>query len=399
MAHRIEKFVRRGEIDNRQRGVVQGRVWLAGAPKPLLLKLSGNCHRDIAGCLVTFENPAAEDFPMIRNMLEIEQTGQAGDITASRKVRIPDDPNEFLGRRGGARDGISWHWGNALYVEWYTVPNGRVVIESADFQVEVSTPEWEMNDAEEEQVRIQAEQALMEFLDRVSKPVEETRRPVPEDREMTEFEWEQFLRDSDERTTRYGELLEKYMDEPDCDRIIARHMGWEWMEEVMDEAGVDSMMDVPIPDGEWEDEIPDPEPNPLTEGKDWIKDPRLGICHPLYKRAFDLGSAMHRAMEAAGLERGGEPSVVDDMEFKTHCATAKLAGALNGLAYRDESLMESGFLIATLKRALGLLHEAIDAHQKVAEAGLLPEHVDSFRNELFDIREAIIALTNEYREM
>jgi len=121
-----------------------------------------------------------------------------------------------------------------------------------------------------------------------------------------------------------------------------------------------------------------------------IDDPAPGICHPLYKRAFDLGSAMHAAIKAAGLESTTKPSCADDMEFKTHCATAKPADALNGLAYRDMDTMGNGFLVATLKRSLGLLHEAIDAHQMVVDAGLLPGHSDRFRDELFAIRQATL---------
>ncbi|MGA8482572.1 MAG: hypothetical protein WB696_31765, partial [Chthoniobacterales bacterium] len=57
MAWRIEENVVRGEIDNRTFGRVHGKVWLTGCDNPLVLELTGNCHKDLAGCMLTFTNP------------------------------------------------------------------------------------------------------------------------------------------------------------------------------------------------------------------------------------------------------------------------------------------------------------------------------------------------------
>jgi hypothetical protein len=57
MAWRLQEHVSRGELDNRRRGRVTGRIWLAGVEKPLVLDLLGDCHPDLAGCLLRFENP------------------------------------------------------------------------------------------------------------------------------------------------------------------------------------------------------------------------------------------------------------------------------------------------------------------------------------------------------
>src|SRR5258708_39754016 len=56
-----------------------------------------------------------------------------------------------------------------------------------------------------------------------------------ETQEWDEVRYEQFLRESDARTERYGRLLEKYADHPDSERIIAREMGWTWLEEALDQ--------------------------------------------------------------------------------------------------------------------------------------------------------------------
>ena len=52
MAWRIEENVIRGEIDNRTAGRVYGKVWLADRNDPLVLELTGNCHKDLAGCRI-----------------------------------------------------------------------------------------------------------------------------------------------------------------------------------------------------------------------------------------------------------------------------------------------------------------------------------------------------------
>src|SRR5215217_1970146 len=41
-----------------------------------------------------------------------------------------------------------------------------------------------------------------------------------------EYDWERFLQQQDRKTEKYMELLERYIDDPDRDQIIAREMGW-----------------------------------------------------------------------------------------------------------------------------------------------------------------------------
>ena len=129
MAWRINERVMRGEIDNRVRGRVAGRIWLIGRAEPIVLDLTGNCHRDVAGCLLQFENPVAKSTPDERLDLAEEQIGVAGDITASRKVRVFDVPLEEARRICKEGGKPSEHMANSLYIEWFSEANGRVVIE------------------------------------------------------------------------------------------------------------------------------------------------------------------------------------------------------------------------------------------------------------------------------
>jgi hypothetical protein len=87
MAWRIGNNVARGEIDNRTPGRI-GKVWLAGRSDPLILQLTGNCHKDLAGCRITFSTPAPKSDTSIA--LVADQSSVVGDMTAARKVRVSE---------------------------------------------------------------------------------------------------------------------------------------------------------------------------------------------------------------------------------------------------------------------------------------------------------------------
>jgi hypothetical protein len=405
MAWRIHDSVLRGEIDNREHGRVRGRLWLLGYDQPVTLELSGNCRRDLAGCLVTFVNPqptaAATPSPAMRKRdkansgLMIQQAGVVGDITASRKVRVFDVPLEEalrITREGGTPPE---HMANSLYIEWFSDANGRVVIESSDYTIKVSPPAWALS-AEEEEEQVEAShQAMRDWLDRLDQ-AGQFEEPVSfdpdEEKPMDEFGYEKFMRESDARTDKYMELLEKYEGHPDQEKIVAREMGWEWLEEALeaDERGA-------LPERE-EIELPPLEPNPATEGIDWIRDKDGHIHHPLTKRAS--GSAMsmwHFCKDRNLLGENGDTDL-QEMIFELQTAGAKIAGALDSLAYDEDGTRDGGFVVAALKRALNYLHKSIAAAGKVAEKNLLPpERLESFRAELFDIREEMLRLTQHFR--
>ena len=119
------------------------------------------------------------------------------------------------------------HMANAIYLEWFSELNGRVVIESADYRLQISEPAWRYTPEEiaERERGIAHEQT----------PFAIAITQDGETQEWDEIRYEQFLRESDARTERYGRLLEKYADHPDSERIIAREMGWTWLEEALDQ--------------------------------------------------------------------------------------------------------------------------------------------------------------------
>lgn len=165
MAWRIHENVVKGEIDNRVRGRVSGRIWLAGCNEPMRLVLSGNCLRDLAGCLLRFENPSPK--PGETTTLSTLQAGRAGDMTASRKVRVLDVSVEeamTLARQGMP---IPEHMGNSLYLEWFSETNGRVLIETVSYKLTVSAPEWTLSIEEEKEQAEENQEAIRKWLNQL----------------------------------------------------------------------------------------------------------------------------------------------------------------------------------------------------------------------------------------
>jgi hypothetical protein len=404
VAWRIQDCVVRGEIDNRVRGVVRGRLWLHGQDAPVDLLLAGNACPDLAGCRLTFENPG-RTIPLPRDLkVPALLAGTAGDLTASRKVKLSEPDN--------AAEPAPERWGNALYLEWFGEAEGRVVIEATDFQLTLSPPEWTLTPAEEHRRQQDAEAAFASFIQRLDEALNRAaaKTPPPEKESWDEFDYERMLRESDARTDKYAELLDKYMDHPDCDAIVERAMGWDEISRLEElerrrEKGED-VEGEEVFDGltlhdleEAADEALDSkqEPDSTTEGVDWVRDEDGDISHPLSLRAFNSSMALwHAAKDAGRLEL--DDSDLDELVNEFQITGAKLAGALDSLAY-GRDLKDGPFLVAYLKRALSHLHLAQAALERVAPKALLPPDVlASARRELFEIREEILRLMQGFRQ-
>jgi hypothetical protein len=298
----------------------------------------------------------------------------------------------------GENKGSQWPLVNCLYVEWYSNNNGRVVIESTKFKVELSEQSWALDEEGESEQRVENQKTICNWLDEVVERMDgEPDKDLDPESEvpMDEFQWEKFMKESDVRTDKYSKLLDKYMDHPDRDRIVAREMGWTWVEEMMDAEDKGALE-------ESEDkclfgDVPDLEPNPLTEGTDWVRNEHGHVEHPLCLRARNVATELWSHAEKLGLLGDDGDKELHDMIFQVQMAGAKLAGALNHLAYDDDR--DGGFLVAALKRALNYLHEAIALTAKVEAKNLIEvDRLKGYEKNLFEIREEILSLMKRYRE-
>lgn len=180
MAWRIDEHVIRGEIDNRTRGRVTGRIWFAGRDEPVDLELTGNAWRDLAGRRLEFTNPDPK--PGLADSFVAVQRGVVGDITASRKVKVPEIPMDQIGEYYAQRKKWPWHWGNCLYLEWFSARNGRVVIESPFFHLTVAPDfAWDMTEPEELEQRRANGEALTSFMGRLAEAVERAQADASSD--------------------------------------------------------------------------------------------------------------------------------------------------------------------------------------------------------------------------
>jgi hypothetical protein len=378
MAWRIADNIVRGEIDNQTPGLVQGKIWLAGHQVPLALKLSGNGHKDLAGCKLTFFNPAPKVDPSLS--LKPDQTGVVGDMTAARKVRVIDNLDYETLKNDQP---FSEHMANALYLEWFSNTNGRVVIESTDYEVEIGEPAWRLSSEDEaRQLEANAE-AMQSFMDQITESFDPREEAAYNGDPKNEFEWELFLRASDRRSTKLGELLEKYSDHPDRDRLIARGMGWKEIEEMLD-AQIESSQEEEE-DQDLDFEEPDEEEIGHTERP---------IRHPLVKRIID------RSVELSRLTEDERDDDIDEMLGAYMVVGPKIAGALTiGDHDLGPDLNMFGLVVAKLKRAVGELSRALTAANRLRDSKReLPFAIDEWITEMLQTRQEILALMDDFRK-
>jgi hypothetical protein len=394
MAFRIHDSVVRSEIDNRVKGIVRGKIWLEGRSEPVVLQLKGNAWPDLAGCLLTFTNPQKRvPHPHIESLHPM-QRGGIGDLTASRKVRVFDVPLEDALETIRRKEKPPEHMANSVYLEWFSDANGRVVIESADYEVTISAPEWRMTPEENEERAKQAASGMADFMKRLAEAVEVHRAGQKDPEEQwDEHDYEKFLKECDARTDKYGELLDKYGHSDEAEAKIAKEMGWDRDD---DDEEAQKRIDEINAICEAAANEPPPEPDPQREGIDWIRTEDGDIHHPLQHRCFESAVKYWRELDKLGFRETTDSDLVDFIsEFQT--TGAKLAGALSGIA-TGEDFSDPAFTVAYLKRALDHLHKSQAGLEAVAPKKILPEMmVAEARKELFEIREGILRLMDEFR--
>src|SRR5580692_2216756 len=378
MAWRIADNVIRGELDNQTPGLVQGKIWLAGREAPLALRLSGNGHKDLAGCKLTFSNPAPKTDPTIS--LNPEQTGVVGDMTAARKVRVIDNL-DYETIKGD--EPFTEHMANALYLEWFSEANGRVVIESTDYEIGLGEPTWRPSSEDEARQHQANAEAMQSFMERISESFDPREEAAYNGDPKNEFEWELFLRASDRRSTKLGELLEKYQDHPERDRLVARGMGWKEIEEMMDAQAAG------IEDEEEEEDLDFEEPDDEDIAR--AEEP---MRHPLVTRLIDRSVALS---ELAGDQRDDD---LEEMVGSYMVVGPKVAGALT-IGDRDlgPDLNMSGLVVAKLKRAVAELSHALSAANRLRETKReLPFSLDEWITEMLEARQEILGLMDDFRK-
>jgi hypothetical protein len=398
MAWRIEEAVAHGEIDNTVEGRTTGRVWLAGRDEPLILSLDGDCWRDLAGTRLRFENPAPRAVAD-SDALDVDQAGIIGDMTASRKNKVPTVSEEECHELYQNHQDIPHEWRNTLYLEWFSEINGRVVIETSDYELTISPHEWAMDEDAEEAQKLANLNSMRDFMAQVIRRPDSDgpEREVCE--ELDEFAWEERLKESDRLTDAYQEVLEKYMEDADSEQKEAFVMGWDGLLDALaerDEAGEEDFPSGELSYGAMEDMALDFDEE---DDDDDFRDPDDGSFddeedHPLQMKAQELAM---RAMDVIERDAGpGTPSY--QLITNLLQVSGKLAGALygSGSGYQPET----GFVLAVLKRCLNWLNEAVGACQKLTELERDPAQkaaLEHIRSSMFEIRDSIVEMRRQLK--
>ena len=208
---------------------------------------------------------------------------------------------------------------------------------------------------------------------------------MPEDHSdnyWDEYDWERFLQDQERRTEKYMGLLEKHMDDPNRDEIIAREMGWTHL------IGGETR--------DWEEEVEstfeDPSAEDAQEHEEGAPDCFGFEKHPLYRQAIAFTAEVDELFAGATEMVREHPSVIE-LHSQTTLAAAKLAAALN-----DDDIDELGMSIAYLKRALRALTCALDSAVQMRKDGVVEyARFELLRARIFAIRDGIVSTMGDYR--
>lgn len=402
MAWRITDYVERGEIDNRAKDRVTGQIWLCGRADPVHLELTGNPYRDLAGQYLRFLNPTPKSLPEHLSGFAEEQTGVVGDITAARRVKILDIPDDEFEHYYINKIKMPYHWGNCLYLEWHSVRNGRVVIEATDYMLEVE-PEatWQMSEAEEIRQQEANGRAMVNFMDQLVQAANEA--------EQTEDDDDAPQSDAEAAADAEAARMDLLMDRVTARLEREQDFGKDAIERIMDEERE-----------RLRKERGEPEPEPLTpeeevEREKWIEeinaaaqaaldepsDPEEERDHPLVALCREFGIRLDKEIKRNNWlgENASEEHPLNALKYGIWSASAKLAGALN---HRKEEWppnpLFAGDALVRLKKARSYLQEAkLGLESADAEKLTDPSWCPPVRQELEDILQSVESCIDEVR--
>ena len=195
MALRLDTAIISGWIDNTTPGITRGGLEVMGMQRPLELILKGDCWRDLAGTRLDFVNPHPQPQDDVVAGLHGLQRGVVGDMTASQKVKslliTQDEIVEYL----EAEKELPFEWRNCLCLEWFSLANGRLIVETTDFELKLSAHQWELDEDGDKRQRELNANALEHFMKLITHANEaESQVHDDFDHEADEFEWERRLR-------------------------------------------------------------------------------------------------------------------------------------------------------------------------------------------------------------
>jgi hypothetical protein len=196
-----------------------------------------------------------------------------------------------------------------------------------------------------------------------------------------EYQWERFLQLQDRNTEKYFGLLEKYLEHPDRDNIIAKEMGWVSFDEELD-AEWDE-----VAESLCEEEMSLSQQETKHSEGDFEKFLRSPICQDTLELHTWINSWLDR-----------EQSLKDHPEAIRLATRSAVCGAKLAAALSGDDCTEIGMTIAYLKRALRAANDALDAAARLAQEKKMAVRQRIALNKLlFTVRDRIVDMMSEYR--
>lgn len=390
MAWQLEEVVEHGFIDNSVEGYTTGKIWLKGRDEPLMLSLQGDCWRDLAGTILEFENPSPRSIPDISE-LDTEQNGLVGDMTASIKVAVPDLPAEEISETEWHSDELPIKWQNTLYLEWFSEINGRVLIETAEYQLKISHAHWVMDEDQEQAQKLANLSAMRDFIAQViepegGEPRMDHAKSDADMGELDEYAWELRLQESERLSEAYQETIEKYMFDEQHEQKEAFVMGWDSLLAAMAKYEESEELDM--------DEEKELSEFWTNDQEEFFEEEWLQQNHPLQVKSQDLTL---RCFELFGSDYE-EDELVQDLISRLTQVSARLSWAL--MQNEHEEPPAPGLILAVLKRCLNWLNLSVGNCYQLIPSPAHAHHRAALQNllsQIFVVREGITELRRELK--
>lgn len=195
----------------------------------------------------------------------------------------------------------------------------------------------------------------------------QNKNPGDEERPWTEDQWEKFMKQSDLRSARFGELFETLANDPNRDEKIGHEMGWDKPpkgdpEEIseMNELMAEAERAVDAGEVEYDPEAED----------------REVAAIPAYKAAMKLSERVQKAVDALFKKASEDDNrededlarEVDDAAIGPQIACAKIAGG-HGMGYDDDVLCAN---IVKNRQALAGIEQGRGGLEALKKRGSIP---------------------------
>ncbi|GEM_PF-657027 len=393
---RLDSCVLMGELDNRQKGWVTGRIWLNGYAEPVELRLQGNAEQDLAGQQFEFRCDGAYAGPQ---ELSLQQQGFLGELTAAEKGRVPECRGTELVMDFRTRTPYLWRNTLFLRLAWWSEQQGLVTLKAplTEFRL-VDSADWVLAEAEaaaQQEQWLQRSQADAEELELIlyDHPEEDEGRPQEEVQADAEDARMNLIQDRVE--SRLAGLEE--VDWEAYDEIYQ-----EEKEKLRKERG-EPEIPPPTPEQREEQQRRIEELNAALEQaeEEWDGVPPEIEEHPLAERLSDLSAKVSDDLRDSGWVSPEHPEEhpFREVGFGLQIAAAKLAGGLNILDGEwppDE--YTRGPLLVRLKKARGFLRDTLRGLDGADQENLgLMEWRAALRLEVEELHEDLLDLIETVR--